>query len=91
MYAAICPRLIDKVDCLVGQEAVREMTGCGGYGKLYCLVGENDTMEILIVPLQFADYRDGLLYGWFRYVDLPESSDESLALCEMTFVFIVCG
>ena len=62
-YPLACRRLIDKVDRFVGEKSAVYIACRKPYSRFYCLVGDPESMVLLITAAQTAENTYGIFFG----------------------------
>ena len=82
---------VQKVDCLVRQETVVDITFRIKYGAAGNLIGNGDTMELLVVFLDSFEHINGLLNSRLVYLNRLEAAFQRCVFFDMLAVFIKGG
>ena len=83
--------LVDDVDCLVGQETVRDVA-CGHFCRRpERLIGVTKAMMLLKARLQSFQDLVRIVYRGLEHIDLLETAAERLILIENAAVLGVSG
>src|SRR4029453_9114620 len=84
-------RLVDQVDRLVGQEAIRDIP----VGHLSCshqsLIGDGDPVVRLVTVAKATQDIDGVRDGWLGYLDRLEAPLQSVVLLHILPVLVQRG
>ncbi|KJV02376.1 hypothetical protein VF34_02190 [Rhodococcus sp. PML026] len=84
-------RLVDEVDCLVGQEPIVDVPVGQSGGSNECTVGDRDAVVCLVAIAQTLEDLDGVLDGRLADLDGLETTLESGVLLDVLAVLVEGG